>query len=124
LPSPAFRLRRGADAASPFCAAFLFLGCSAAMPPSLVRRDPVVDGSDARAEPFGGLLPPHAAQYQLDRLGPCLQWDDGFRHTAGIPGIRRKPTFQALPGRVARAVAGGVAEYRSTARRRSSGPNI
>ena len=34
LPSPAFRLRRGADAVLPFCAAFLFLACNAAIPPS------------------------------------------------------------------------------------------
>ena len=65
-----------------------------------IRLDPVVDSSNAHAEPFGGPLPPHAAQHQFDRLRSCLQGDDGFRHTAGIPGILRQPAFQALSGRV------------------------
>lgn len=42
----------------------------------------------------------HAAQYQFDRLGPRLRWDDGFRHMASIPGIPCRPAFQALPGRI------------------------
>lgn len=56
-----------------------------------------VDRADAHAEPFGGLLLPHASRHRLDRLGPCLQWDDGFGHMAGIPGILCQPAFQALP---------------------------
>ena len=65
-----------------------------------VRLDPVVDSSNAHAEPSGGLLLLHAAQHQFDRLRSCLQGDDGFRHMASIPGILRQPAFQALSGRV------------------------
>ena len=73
----------------------------AARPFHPVRPGPVVDRSDARAEPFGGPLPPPGTG--SDRLGPCLQRDDGFRHTTGIPGILRQPAFRALPGRTAQA---------------------
>ena len=66
-----------------------------------IRLDPVADRSGARAEPFGGPLPLHAARHRFDRLGPRLQWDDGFDHMAGIPGIPCQPAFQALPGRIA-----------------------
>lgn len=65
-----------------------------------MRLDPVVDRSEARAEPFGGPLPLHAARHRFDRLGPRLQWDDGFRHMSGMPGILCRPAFQALPGRI------------------------
>ena len=65
-----------------------------------MRLDPVVDRSEARAEPFGCPLPLHAARHRFDRLGPRLQWDDGFRHMAGMPGILCRPAFQALPGRM------------------------
>ena len=48
------------------------------------------------------LPPTHAAaRHRFDRLGPCLQGDDGFGHMAGIPGILRRPAFRALPGRIA-----------------------
>ena len=46
---------------------------------------------------------------------------------AGMPGIRRQPAFQTLPGRITQVLDHlviGVAEYKSTARCRSSGPNI
>ena len=66
-----------------------------------IRLDPVVDSSDAYAEQFGGLLLPHAVRHRFDRLGPHLRRDDWFRHMASIPGIRRQPAFQALPGRIA-----------------------
>ena len=52
-----------------------------------IRPEPVADRADARAEPFCGPLPLHAARHRFDRLGPRLQWDDGFRHMAGMPGI-------------------------------------
>lgn len=64
-----------------------------------VRPDPAMHRADARAELFGGLLL-HATRHRFDRLQPCLQWDDGFGHMAGIPGIHRRPTFQALLGRI------------------------
>lgn len=64
-----------------------------------------MDRADAHAEPFGGLLLPHVSRHRLDRLGPCLQWDDGFGHMAGIPGILCQPAFQALPpGRVSQVL--------------------
>ena len=69
-----------------------------------IRPDPVADRSDARAEPFGGPLLPHAARHRFDRLGPRLQRDDGFRHMAGIPGILCRPAFQALPGRISQVL--------------------
>lgn len=65
-----------------------------------VRPDPAMPRADARAELFGGLLPPHAARHRPDRPSPGLQWDDGFGHMAGIPGIHRRPTLQTLPGRI------------------------
>ena len=65
-----------------------------------VRPDPAMHRADARAELFGGPLLLHAAQHQLDCPSPCLQWDDGFGHMAGIPGIHRRPTLQTLPGRI------------------------
>ena len=65
-----------------------------------VRPDPAMHRADARAELFGGLLLLHAAQHQLDCPSPGLQWDDGFGHMAGIPGIHRRPTLQTLPGRI------------------------
>lgn len=99
-----------------------------------VRPDPAMHRADARAELFGGLLLLHAAQHQLDCPSPGLQWDDGFGHMASIPGILCQPTFQSLPGRITQvldhlgrttwAVGLGVAEYSSTARCRSSGPDI
>ena len=64
-----------------------------------VRPDPAMHRADARAELFGGPLL-HAARHQLDCPSPGLQWDDGFGHMAGIPGIHRQPTLQALPGRI------------------------
>lgn len=70
------------------------------MPFSRVCLGPVIDRSDAHAEPFGGLLLLHANRYQLDRLGPRLQRDGGLRHIASIPGIRRQSAFQALLGRM------------------------
>ena len=57
-----------------------------------------------------------------------------FGHMTSIPGILCQPTFQSLPGRITQvldhlgrttwAVGLGVAEYSSTARCRSSGPDI
>lgn len=64
-----------------------------------VRPDPAMPRADARAELFGGPLL-HATRHRLDCPSPGLQWDDGFGHMAGIPGIHRQPTFQALPGRI------------------------
>ena len=64
-----------------------------------VRPDPAMHRAYARAELFGGPLL-HATRHRFDRLQPCLQWDDGFGHMAGIPGIHRRPTFQTLPGRI------------------------
>ena len=64
-----------------------------------VRPDPAMHRADARAELFGGLLL-HATRHRLDCPSPGLQWDDGFGHMAGIPGIHRRPTLQALPGRI------------------------
>ena len=69
-----------------------------------VRPDPAMHRADAHAELFGGLLLLHAARHQLDCPSPGLQWDDGFRHMAGIPGIRRRPAFRALPGRMAQVL--------------------
>ncbi|WP_430492419.1 hypothetical protein ACK2E9_07460 [Bifidobacterium catenulatum] len=66
-----------------------------------MRLDPVVDRSEAHTEPFSGLFLLHATRHQFDRLGPRLQWDDGFDHMAGIPGIPCQTAFQALPGRIA-----------------------
>lgn len=37
-------------------------------------------------------------------LGPRLQWDDGFRHMASMPGILCQPAFQALSGRVSQVL--------------------
>ena len=65
-----------------------------------IRLDPVVDRSNAHAEPFGGPLPrcrPAPVRSPWSRL----QRDDGFRHMAGIPRILCQPAFQALPpGRI------------------------
>ena len=66
-----------------------------------MRLDPVADRSEARAEQLSDLLLLHATRHQFDRLGPRLQWDDGFDHMAGIPGIPCQPAFQALSGRIA-----------------------
>ncbi|OQM48980.1 integrase core domain-containing protein [Bifidobacterium breve] len=96
------RLRRSVFAAAPACRpGRRSRSRPAARPFHPVRPGPVVDRSDARAEPFGGPLPPPGIG--SDRLGPCLQRDDGFRHTTGIPGILRQPAFRALPGRTAQA---------------------
>ena len=65
-----------------------------------VRPDPAMHRAYAHAELFGGLLLLHAAQHRLDCPSPGLQWDDGFGHMAGIPGIHRRPTLQTLPGRI------------------------
>ena len=65
-----------------------------------VRPDPAMHRAYARAELFGGLLLLHAARHRPDCPSPGLQWDDGFGHMAGILGIHRRPTFQALPGRI------------------------
>ena len=65
-----------------------------------VRPDPAMPRADARAELFGGPLLPHAARHRPDCPSPGLQWDDGFGHMAGIPGIHRRPTLQTLPGRI------------------------
>ncbi|ADH01309.1 conserved hypothetical protein [Bifidobacterium longum subsp. longum JDM301] len=65
-----------------------------------VRPDPAMHRADARAELFGGLLLLHAVRHRLDCPSPGPQWDDGFGHMAGIPGIHRRPTLQALPGRI------------------------
>lgn len=42
----------------------------------------------AHAELISSMLLLHVAQYQLDRLRSRLQWDDGFRHMASMPGVR------------------------------------
>lgn len=65
-----------------------------------VRPDPAMHRNDARAELFSGPLLLHAARHQPDCPSPGLQWDDGFGHMAGIPGIHRRPTLQTLPGRI------------------------
>ena len=90
--------RRGLDGAPPSCAVFLFPGGNAAMPPSRYAIDPM--GHGAHAELPGGLLLPHAAQYQFDRLLPGFHGDDGAPHTPGMTGILRQPAFQALLGRI------------------------
>ena len=81
------------------CAAFLFLGCNAAMPPLRYALTQPCTAPTPAPSLFGGLLL-HATRHQLDCPSPCLQWDDGFGHMAGIPGIHRQPTLQALPGRI------------------------
>ena len=53
-----------------------------------VRPDPAMHRADARAELFGGPLL-HATRHRFDCPSPCLQWDDGFGHMAGMPGIHR-----------------------------------
>ena len=81
------------------CAEFLFLGCNAAMPPLRYALTQPCTAPTPAPSLFGGLLL-HATRHRFDRLQPCLQWDDGFGHMAGIPGIHRQPTLQALPGRI------------------------
>ena len=81
------------------CAEFLFLGCNAAMPPLRYALTQPCTAPTPAPSLFGGLLL-HATRHQLDCPSPCLQWDDGFGHMAGIPGIHRQPTLQALPGRI------------------------
>ena len=81
------------------CAAFLFLGCNAAMPPLRYALTQPCTAPTPAPSLFGGLLL-HATRHQLDCPSPGLQWDDGFGHMASIPGIHRQPTLQALPGRI------------------------
>ncbi|ALE14425.1 Hypothetical protein RY69_2217 [Bifidobacterium breve] len=93
--APAFRLRRGAGLSA--WPAFLFPGRSAAIPPCTPRP-----GRGRLRRPRRAVRrPASAARHRFDRLGPRLQRDDGFGHTTGIPGILRRPAFQALPGRIA-----------------------
>ena len=80
----------------PFCAAFLFLVCNAAIPPSRyaltqlwTAPTPAPSRSAAR---FCCMLPGTGST----ALVLCLRWNDGLGHMAGIPGIRRQPVFQAL----------------------------
>ncbi len=82
----------------PFCAAFLFLVCNAAIPPSRyaltqlwTAPTPAPSRSAAR---FCCMLPGTGST----ALVLCLRWDDGVGHMAGIPGIRRQPVFQARSG--------------------------
>lgn len=105
--------------------AFPFPARNAAIPP----RTPRPGRGPLRRPRRTVRRPASAARHRFDRLGPCLQRDDGFGHTTGIPGILRQPAFRALPGRKPRrlttwAVVIGVVEYSSTARSRSSGPDI
>ena len=95
--APAFRLRRGAGLSA--WPAFPFPARSAAIPP----RTPRPGRGPLRRPRRAVRRPASAARHRFDRLGPCLQRDDGFRHTTGIPGILRQPAFQALPGRTAQA---------------------
>ena len=81
------------------CAEFLFLGCNAAMPPLRYALTQPCTAPTPAPSLFGGLLL-HATRHQLDCPSPGLQWDDGFGHMAGIPGIHRRPTLQTLPGRI------------------------
>ena len=60
----------------------------------------MIDRSDARAEPFGDPLPRMPSGTGSIASVLCLQWDDGFRHMAGMPGILCQPAFRALSGRV------------------------
>lgn len=57
-------------------------------------------GAHAHTELPGGLLLPHAARYQFDRLLSGFQGDDGTPHMPGMTGILRQLAFQALPGRI------------------------
>ena len=95
--APAFRLRRGAGLSA--WPAFPFPARSAAIPP----RTPRPGRGPLRRPRRAVRRPASAARHRFDRLGPCLQRDDGFRHTTGIPGILRQPAFRALPGRIAQA---------------------
>ena len=65
-----------------------------------ISLDPVIDRCGARAEPFGGPLPRMPSGTGSIASVLCLQWDDGFRHMAGMPGILCQPAFRALSGRV------------------------
>ena len=56
--------------------------------PLPIRLGSVVDRVGAHAELISSMLLLHVAQYQLDRLRSRLQWDDGFRHMASMPGAR------------------------------------
>ena len=64
------------------------------------HTDPVIDRSNARAEPSGGPLPRMPPGTGSIALVLCLQWDGGFRHMAGMPGILCQPAFRALSGRM------------------------
>ena len=69
-------------------------------------------GAHAHAGLPGGLLLPHAAQYQFDRLPPGFHGDDGAPHMPGMTGILRQPAFQALPGRITETFGHFVGRHR------------
>lgn len=51
-----------------------------------IRLDPVIDRADARAEQFGGPLPPHAARHRFDRLAPVSGGTMGLAIWPACPG--------------------------------------
>lgn len=94
-----------------------------------IRPDPVADRADARAEPFGGPLP---------RMPPGTGSIVLVLVSSGMMGLSIWPAYwESFAGQRSRhclvgwprcsttwAVVIGVAEHRSTARCRSSGPDI
>ena len=94
-----------------------------------VRPDPVADRSDARTEPFGGLLPrmpPSTSSIALALVSIRMM---GFAIWPAYPGSfasqRSRHCLVGYPRCLTTwAVVIGVVKYSSTARSRSSGLNI
>ena len=94
-----------------------------------IRPDPVADRADARAEPFGGPLPrmpPGTGSIVLVLVSSGMMglsiWP---AYPGSFAGQRSRHCLVGYPRCLTTwAVVIGVAEHRSTARCRSSGPNI
>lgn len=127
LPSPAFRLRRGAGLLD--WLAFLFLGCSAAMPPSRYALTqlwtaPMLTPS-CRAACFC-CMPPSTSSIALVLVSSGMM---GFAiwpaYRGSAASQRSRHCLVGYPRRFTTwAVVIGVVKYSSTARCLSSGLNI
>ncbi|AUD88867.1 Arginosuccinate synthase [Bifidobacterium breve] len=99
----------------------------AARPFHPVRPGPVVDRSDARAEPFGGPLPPPGTGSIALVLVSSGMMGSAIRpaYLGSFANRRSRHCLVGQPRRLTTwAVVIGVVKYRPTARSRSSGPDI
>ena len=129
LSSPASRLRHGADAVLPFCAAFLFLACNAAMPPSRYALTqlwtaPMLTPS-RRAVCFC-CMPPSTSSIAFVLVSKGMM---GFAiwpaYLGSFASQRSRHCLVGYPRySTTWAVVISVVKYKSTARCRSSGLNI